>query len=328
MSAEDAELFAPVLAAWRPAAGTPTVLLRWLVSEWCNYRCPYCTQTHDRHAPKGGRFTAHAFDNFPLDTWLAAFDRHFAGRGLSMVITGGEPFADRKAMPVLLNHLSAMPGTACIRVDTNAWWKAGSFRDVDRSKLILMCTLHPSQTQPDAFFARIDDLLREGFRIGMVNYVMDAQNIVQYRQHKAVLNAKGIPLHPNPLWRAGNRYSPEDLELLHEELSAADFAFRTGKRSPKGMKCLYPALAYEMTYTGRIHVGCHPAAGGSFFDDELPRAFAGPVPCPHESCSCLDMYSFLAEVNRNTGLNPLEVYGRQLRAAQGIDAVREDAPAG
>ena len=29
--------------------------------------------------------TAHAFDNFPLQQWLEAFDRHFAGYRLSVV---------------------------------------------------------------------------------------------------------------------------------------------------------------------------------------------------------------------------------------------------
>jgi hypothetical protein len=320
ISEEDARVFAPVLAAWRPKDGVETVLLRWLISEWCNYQCPYCDQTHARHEAKRDGFTAHGFDNFPVEDWIAAIDRHFAGRGLSVVLTGGEPFVDRKAMPVLLGYLTTRPGTACIRIDTNAWWKAEDYRTLDKSKIVLMCTLHPSQTAPEAFFARIDALLGEGFRIGMVNYVMNADNIQQYRKNKDILALKGIPLHPNPLWGYGNKYRPEDLELLRAELSAADFAFRSGLESPRGMKCLFPSLAYEMDYTGRIHVGCHPATEGSLFDRELPRLFAGPVPCPYEGCVCLDKYSFLGAVNRNVGLNPLAIYGQTLRDGRGMQS--------
>lgn len=318
MSEADARAFAPVLQAWRPQDGLQTVLLRWLISEWCNYNCPYCDQTHDRFAVKGGRFTAHAFDNFPVKEWISAIDRHFAQRGLSIVITGGESFVDRKAMPVLLDYLTTRPNTACIRIDTNGWWNAKEYSSLDKSKIILMCTLHPSQTLPEAFFARVDAILEEGFQIGMINYVMNAENIPQYRKHKEVLAGKGIPLHPNPLWGHDNKYNPEDLELLQAELSAADFAFRSGMESPKGKKCLFPALAYELDYKGNIQVGCHSAAAGSLFDRELPDLFAGPVPCPADSCVCLDKYSFLGTINRNVELNPLKIYGESLRSGRGM----------
>ncbi len=91
------DTFAPVLSVWRPREEKPVFLLRWLVTEWCNYRCGYCPQSHDRFARRG-HFTAHAFDNFPLRRWLAAFERHFAERRLSLVMTGGEPMVDGQNM--------------------------------------------------------------------------------------------------------------------------------------------------------------------------------------------------------------------------------------
>jgi hypothetical protein len=48
--------------------------------------------------------------------------------------------------------------------------------------------------------------------------------------------------------------------------------------------------------------------GGHFFDDELPPQFPGPVPCPQTRCVCLDMYSFLAEQERNCTTDPLAMY--------------------
>lgn len=314
MSAADQKAFEPVLRVWRPENEPPVIALRWLMTEWCNYSCPYCEQTHERNAPKGWGMTAHAFDNHPVDKWLDAFGRHFGGKRLSMVITGGEPFVDRKAMPVLLKYLTSMPGLECLRLDTNAWWQPGDYAEVDKSKIILMCTFHPSQTTAEKFFAKMDALLAAGFQIGMVNYVMSAQNFPQYLHYKGVLAEKGIPLHPNPLWHNEGRYSPEEVELLHAELPEADFRYRSGTASPFYKKCLYPALAYEMDYRGEISVGCHGAVSGSFFDAELPELFAGPVPCPHRSCVCLDKYSFLGEINRNTGTNPLRIYGDSLRA--------------
>ena len=81
----------PVMKGWRPRRGVPAILLRWLFTEWCNYRCPYCPQTHDRWAPKGDGFTAHAFDNFPVERWQGAFRRHFSTTRLSLVLTGESP---------------------------------------------------------------------------------------------------------------------------------------------------------------------------------------------------------------------------------------------
>ena len=124
---------APVAApttmdVWRPKDAMPVVALRWMVTNWCSYRCPYCPRTHDRRAQKGDRMTAHAFDNFPLQQWLEAFDRHFAGYRLSVVITGGEPMVDRKNVPKLLNFLSAKTTVECIRIDTNLSWSPMHFQ--------------------------------------------------------------------------------------------------------------------------------------------------------------------------------------------------------
>jgi organic radical activating enzyme len=318
LSQADEELFRPVLNKWRPANEPPVILLRWFMTEWCNYKCPYCSQTHDRDAPKGRGLTAHAFDNFPIERWLASFERHFADKRLSLVITGGEPFVDRHSMLPLLQFLTSRPGAECIRIDTNAWWHPDTYVGLDKSRITLMCTFHPSQVSAERFFAKVDALLEAGFQIGMVNYVMTADNLEHYVEFREALGRKNVPLHPNPLWDAAGKYSEEALELLRSELPVTDFLYRTGIRAPRGKHCLFPGLAYEMDYIGEIHVGCHRDASGSFFDQTLPDLFAGPAPCPHTSCVCLDKYSFRAESNRNTGWDPLRIYGEVLRGVRGI----------
>jgi organic radical activating enzyme len=310
---EDRRAFKEVLDVWRPENRSPVILLRWFMTEWCNYNCPYCDQTHGRREAKGGRFTAHAFDNFPLEQWEAAFQRHFEDKHLSIVLTGGEPFVDRKSLTSLLNTLSGMRGTECIRIDTNAWWRPDQYRDLDKSKITLMCTFHPSQIDGERFLKKIDEILDAGFKIGMVNYVMNVDNLPRYLIYKEAFRQRGIPLHPNPLWGADEKYSKADLELLKTELTEVDFIYRSGVESPRDKKCLFPSLGYEMDYRGTIYVGCHRATSRSFFDPRLPELFAGPVPCPHKSCVCLDKYSFLDGINRNIETDPLKVYGDVLR---------------
>lgn len=311
MSVHDRRDFERVLAAWKPDREPPVILLRWLVTEWCNYNCGYCDQTHDRYAAKNG-YTAHAFDNVTLEKWLKAFAHHFRDKRLSLVITGGEPMIDRNNTVQFLRELSAMPTVECIRIDTNASWDPDAFEKIDLSKIILMCTYHPGQVSKERFMGRIDRLLDAGFKVGMVNYVMNKENFPMYERVKKQLATRGIPLHPNPLWDAKGQYSAEDLSLLKEELPELDYMYRTRIASPHQRRCLFPALGYEMDQIGNIHVGCHSGVSGNFFNNKLPGLFAGAVPCPHHSCVCLDKYSFLKNVDRNLTPNPLRDYSDEL----------------
>jgi hypothetical protein len=303
---------------WRPKDGVPVVLLSWVLTNWCNYRCPYCPQTHERRTPKGDGMTAHAFDNFPLSQWQEAFDRHFAGYRLSLVISGGEPMVDRKNVLALLNFLSAKKTVECIRIDTNASWKPERYPVLDRSKIILMCTFHPSHVEETVFMARIRALLDAGFRIGMVNYVMDESNVPLFRERREKFAELGVVLHPNPLWGKGGSYKPADLELMKYALPELDFLYRTGIGDPNGRICRFPAIAYEMDYRGIVRPGCMPWLSSSFFDENLPAQPAAPIPCPHHSCVCLDKYSFLEESERNVTTNPLAIYSDLLKSRAGL----------
>jgi len=302
----------PTLRAWRPDGGTPATLLRWLMTEWCNYRCPYCPQTHDRRADKGHGMTAHAFDNFPVEQWLEAFDRHFATTRLSLVLTGGEPMVDRRRMLGFLNHLSARALVECIRIDTNLWWRPEQFAGLDPAKIILMCTFHPSQVEEAVFIERLQAVQRYGLSIGMVNYVMDDDNGTQFVERAKLFAGLGVTLHPNPLWNRRGDYSEAGLALVRRAIPEHDYRYRTGLESPKGKPCHFPSLSYEMDATGKITPGCLYDRTGSFFDPHLPAGPEAAVPCPFSKCVCLDKYSFLDGFERNVSTNPLGEYGKAL----------------
>lgn len=313
LSEDDARTFASVLDAWRPESGGSVTMVRWLVSEWCNYACPYCPQVHTRYRKLKNGMTSHAFDNFPVESWNEAFSRHFKDRAFSITITGGEPMLDRVAMPKLLEHLVTMDTCEVVRIDTNASWGVRHFEHLPKDRIELMCTFHPSRAKRDSFLARLQTYQAAGFRIEMVNYVMSQDNFDGFLPLCEDLAELGIPANPNPLWGGPNHYAPEQIAALRAWLPKEDFAFRSGTVSPKGRKCLFPALAYEMNQTGAVKVGCHPGTRTSFFDEKLPRLFAGPVPCPYTACVCVDKYSFLQDVNRNDTLSPIAVYADLLR---------------
>lgn len=301
-----------VLDVWQPKGKPETVLLRWFMTEWCNYNCRYCPQNHNRMNPIGDGFTAHAFDNFKLAAWLDAFDRHFTHTHLSLVLTGGEPMLDFQHMHPFLKHLTSRRQVKMIRIDTNASWKPEKYLDIDLSKIILMCTYHPGQVEEDVFYEKIKRLLELGFNIGMINYVMDADNTPLYQARFERFAQLGVYLHPNPLWGKQGLYAENDLALMKSILPEADYIYRNELESPKNKPCYFPSLSYEMDARGRIHAGCLPKRAISFFEPELPKRPQGRVPCPHASCVCLDKYSFLEGVDRNNEINPLNAYRKAL----------------
>ncbi len=220
---------------------------------------------------------------------------------------------DRKNMTTLLNHLSAKPEVECIRIDTNAWWKPEQFADLDFTKIMLMCTFHPSQTEEGAFKKRIASYLKAGYQIGMVNYVMDDTNRHEFARRRREFAEIGATLHPNPLWGGNGQYGPEDLALMEASIPEFDFGYRSGAVDPFGKQCLFPALSYEMDLAGQIYPGCLPELTGSFFDEKLPQRPTDLVPCPFHSCVCLDKYSFLEGFERNVSTNPFAQYSSELK---------------
>lgn len=301
LSSRDKKDFDLLIKAWHPENGDRGILLRWLMTTWCNYRCPYCDQQHKKSS------NTHAFDNHDVATWLSYFDKHFHNSKLSLVITGGETFIDTKNMPYFLNALTERDYVNTIRMDTNASWNPVKYKGVDTSKIWLMCTFHPSGVQEDAFIEKIRVLLDHGYKIGMVNYVMYENQVEKFEERMKIFSDMGVPLHPNPLWDSKGEFTEDALSIMKKYLHPLDLKYRGGA-SPYNKKCFFPSVSYEMTQTGKLYVGCHPSLAGNFFNDKIPKLPAGPVRCPSKSCKCLDKYSFLKGFNRNTTLNPFQRY--------------------
>ena len=322
---EDRRAFDDLLRVWKPESAPPAVMIRWRMTEWCNYACRYCSQEHARLADRGNGFTSHAFDNFPVEQWQAAFARHFSGYRLSMAISGGEPFLDRKSLVPMMNFLTAMPGTETIRIDTNAAWKPEAYRELDRSKILLNVSFHPSEVSEDAFADRLESILAHGFRVGMVNYVMAEEQFEGFAARRRRFARLGVPLNPNPDFERAREYSPERQEALKSWLPEIDYRFKVLRESPLGRKCLYPALSYELDFRGRIRVACVSVEWSSIFAETLPALPPGPVACPARGCECLDMYSFLEGSTRNTTTDPLKDYCEQLKSMAPEEAAEKGA---
>ena len=298
------------LASWKPAGGSPVVAMRWMMTHLCPYSCSYCLVNRDilEKKSKGN----HAFHNYSVAEWLSAFRRHFVLDRLSLTITGGEPMADRNSVIALLNGLSSMSTVECIRIDTNAFWEPEQYCELDRSKLTLNCAFHPGQTDEEAYFDRMRRIVSSGFRVAKVNYVFFGNQMDRYLEYKARLGKLGIPINANS--EVHSSRTEEEQKFLAQELTEFEFKHKVMRSPTFGKQCLYPSIAYQMDYAGKVSVGCFPLVSGSFFDDRLPKRPEGPVPCPSRNCYCTDKHVMLEDADplRAAAINPLAFYREEL----------------
>jgi organic radical activating enzyme len=303
------------LASWKPVGRPPVVAFRWMMTQLCPYSCAYCRQRHKLTTVNGK--SNHAFRNYPVAAWLEAFAEHSRGRRCVLTITGGEPMADRKSIISLLNGLSALKEIEHIRIDTNAYWTPERYDSLDRSKLFLNCAYHPEMTSEDAYLGRMRRIVDAGFQVSKVNLVIWGNHKEQYDALRKRFRGMGIPIHPNTDYNAPPP-SKVEMKVFEGKVPTLEMKYRVRRSPPLGKLCLYPSVAYELDFGGKVWVACFPALRGSFFDRSLPIQPGGPVSCPSDCCYCVDRHSLLqdADPERGAALNVLEFYSRELLELQ------------
>jgi len=276
-------------------------LVRWVCTQWCNYSCSYCNQEHSRKQTYRGK-PGHWADNASVDCWLTAFN---AIPNLSLIITGGEPFVDRKSMKPFLEGLAA----ASVKIDTNGSWDPYEWKPPKCDPLLLV-SYHPEQVHEDFFFHQLRAISLFGWRIGAVNVVAKSGQLNVLPRLQARCNEAGTVLSVLPLDGNLNSYTPNEQLELRNYIPCIYADIRTGS-SPMGKPCLHPSVAYKVYPDGSAEVGCYPRKIGSVFDG-LPKRLHGYTPCPHSSCFCIEKFSFLQELSVNLSPMPMVDYARRL----------------
>ena len=310
--------FKDLNAIWFPSGYKPKIFLKWFMTNWCNYNCPYCFQDHSRNR-RNGSTNVHSFDNYSPAEWVQAIDRTFKTKEMAVSITGGEPMLDMENMSRFLEMMLNKSYIDNIRITTNMSWNPLSLENLpNKGKLIFYLTFHPSHTRINDFITKAKLLEELGFSIGLVNYVMTPQQSLYFEELKDKLKEANLPLNPAPLW-----YSKPDKYLkriLKQMLDTADVNALMGGIT-KGKICYFPFIGYELNQNGDISVGCFPWVNGNIFKDDIPKLPEGPVKCPRYQCRCFDKYSFIKGLNRNIDLNLLKIYGNILRKHSGIETL-------
>jgi len=283
-------------------------LLRWMLTQWCNYKCRYCRQDHRRDQEFNGA-RGHFTDNAPVERWLGALDKHFSPYAVTVTLTGGETMIDKRAMQPLLAGLASRAWVDAVRIDTNGSWCDQDYSALPKAKFTLMVSYHPSEVTEAEFFRQLRALLSAGWPVSMVTLVV-LPDRVKYLKRLAE-KLRPIPLSAMPVFGDIGFFTDEQRALLKSMVPSEDWSNRSGD-STRGRACLYPAVAYEMYPDGKLETACHPHLAGSLFADTLPALFPSYTPCPHAKCTCVDRYTFLGDLKVDNSITPTHGYARRL----------------
>ena len=292
------------------------VRVNWYMTQWCNYSCQYCPVLVYHKRTTSGQPQPHAFDYYPVEKWLEAFDTLKATKILTH-LTGGEPFLDRENLLALLRGLAARGIRVCI--STNAAWDPEYFRDLDKSGIFLDIGFHPSQTSLQVLLRQIRRIRDAGFRIAVVNYVVSPENIDRFEEAYQALSADGQFVSVSAMFPTGVHLSRDyrterELEILVRHNTPLDLHYKLTWPAMNRRLCFYPALHYQMYWDGRVQLSCMEESQ-NLFEAGFPALPRHAVPCPRHTCiGCTDMYRAL--VDEPLYDQPLQIFTHEDLARQ------------
>ena len=89
------------------------ILIRFIATRYCNYRCPYCYLTLEKRSVKKTMFSHHS-----KEKWLKALKKNFSNRNIELYFTGGEPLIIEDCIS-MIKELVEWENVISIRIDSN-----------------------------------------------------------------------------------------------------------------------------------------------------------------------------------------------------------------
>jgi len=308
-----------------PAHLHDAVRINWHLTSWCNYSCEYCPVVVFHRRSKAGHAQPHAFDHYPVAEWLRMF-RQFPFRQIHLTVSGGEPFLDRENFHALLGGLSAMENVEAT-VITNGFWNPAHYAAIDKSRLSLVVTFHPSEIAVEKFLANLRRIRNSGFRIGMINFVLAPENMDPMESALCLLERDGFFVNVSSMMSAGiyssrSERAELELDLIERYNTPCDNYFKLVQPRTLGSLCFYPAMTYSLLFDGSIQVACLDSTARNLFTDGIPPLPREAVPCAYERCiGCSDMYRGL--VNHPGVQTPLGFFDNDDYVAEVRNARKE-----
>jgi organic radical activating enzyme len=258
------------------------VRISWFVTAWCNYSCHYCfTLVFHKRAADGAK-QYHAFDHYPAEAWIGAL-RSLPYSRINLNCTGGEVMLDRKNMLSALTGLTADPRFE-ISITTNGTFDPAYFGSLDKRNIYLTLSFHPSETSLDQFARRAATMRDAGFKVAMINMVIDPRNIDVFERAIGELEADGFFVNVGTMLPAGEYWSrlhtqreERELDLLERYNTPLDVYYKVAEPPTKGRLCYYPARSFSLMPDGRMGIYCTDISRNLFTEGPPELTRRSPV---------------------------------------------------
>lgn len=239
--------------------------IRWFISTYCNYHCPYCLQSHSltklykaarkrdlllnsgvffRYLMNRRRNTSHSFKNYPPKKWSQAFSKLWPHK-TGLTISGGEPFLDYTNFQRLLSELSNMEHIDNIRIDSNGSFQLEKFANIRWEKIFLNISYHPSMISLSQFLDSIKRKVDNGLNVAMVNFVMDPDQLDDFYRIDDALREVGIFVNAN-VYYGGKAQNKQGIEMYKALIPSFDIELKTQSKKTFGKNAISLSLRMSL----------------------------------------------------------------------------------
>ncbi|MHA3770805.1 STM4011 family radical SAM protein [Verrucomicrobiota bacterium sgz303538] len=259
----------------------------------CNYSCSYCPFAKTTNSREELEDDARRLLRF-VD-WVEG-----RSETIGVLFTPWGEALHIRAYQDAITRLSHLPNVSRVAIQTNLAARLDWLEAVNRERVALWTTYHPTQTTRRRFLSQCAELDRIGIAhsVGVVGITDQADEIAQLR---AELNPSTY-LWINAYKRQPDYYSEADIR----QFSRIDplFPFNTRYHPTKGKLCRAGSTVFSVDGDGTIR-RCHfiKQSLGNIYDAGFERALI-KTPCTNDTCGChigyvhveeLELYSFFGD---------------------------------
>jgi MoaA/NifB/PqqE/SkfB family radical SAM enzyme len=157
------------------------LLIRFVATRFCNYRCPYCYVPLEKQTKKKTMFSHHS-----RDEWIHALKDNFSDRNIEFYFTGGEPLIINDCVS-LIKELVEWDNVSRMRIDSNLSTVEKFLKHVDSKKIRFLTAFHPTQISLDEYTEEARKIQDKGM-VDLVNFVASKENLncINMPPHKLI----------------------------------------------------------------------------------------------------------------------------------------------
>ncbi len=263
------------------------LLIRFVATRYCNFRCPYCYLTDDQRNKKKTVFSHHS-----PDEWIDAIDV-FKDRHLELYFTGGEPLLLDDFIYLLKATLDK-EFVHSARIDSNLSRLDKFLTKINNPKVKFLASFHPTQVSFDKFIDKIKEL-KEKDMLALVNLVISKENmeLLGRPPHELAdfLADKDIFLNIAKDFERGLKYGYDEKykEYIDKLQYPVDNIYMNMQNLHRGAFCGGGKHYISISRHGNIYSCDGKEHGNIFSRPDLPESL---ITCDMPYCPSIVSYSF------------------------------------